>query len=123
MEVITKSMKVIIAGSRSFTDIERVFSELDSYHFWYFDITECVCGMANGVDIIGKEWCLTKNIPVKEFPADWDKHGKAAGPIRNKQMAEYSDCAIVIWDGKSKGSKNMIEQMKKAQKPVYEVII
>ena len=115
-------MKVIIAGSRSMTDIERVFNELDSYN--EFEITEGVCGMAKGVDIIGKEWCLTKGIPVKEFPADWEKFGKAAGPIRNKQMGIYSDCAIVIYNPEiSKGSKNMIDTMKKLGKPVYEVVI
>lgn len=59
----------------------------------------------------------------KEFPADWKAHGKAAGPIRNKQMAEYADALLLIWDGESKGSASMKNEMLKLNKPVYEVII
>jgi len=58
-----------------------------------------------------------------EFPADWDTHGRAAGPIRNKQMAEYGDALLLIWDGESRGSANMKSNMKKLGKPVYEIII
>ena len=113
-------MKVIVAGSRSITDIEFVFDTLDNINM---EITEVVCGMAKGVDIIGKEWAETKGIPVKEFPAAWGTYGRAAGPIRNGQMAAYADRAIVIYRPEiSKGSKNMIEQMKKCGKPVLEVI-
>ena len=57
------------------------------------------------------------------FPADWDKHGRAAGPIRNKQMADYADVLIAVWDGKSRGTKNMIDEMNKLMKPVYIVWI
>ena len=84
-----------------------------------FLITEVVCGLAKGADTWGAEWARGLNIPVKEFPADWNKYGRAAGPIRNKQMADYADAAIVfIWDN-SRGSKNMIETMQKLGKPVY----
>ena len=46
---------------------------------------------------------------VAYFPADWDKYGKAAGFIRNEQMAQNADALVVFWDGKSRGTKNMIE--------------
>ena len=86
-----------------------------------FDITEVVCGMARGADTLGRIWAETMELPVAKFPADWEKYGKAAGPIRNKQMADYADAAIVfIWDG-SRGSKNMIETMKKLNKPCFVV--
>ena len=79
---------------------------------------EIVSGGANGVDKIGEclaEFCA---YDLKKFPANWNKHKKAAGPIRNKEMAEYADCAIVIHNG-SRGSLNMIEQMNKLEKPVF----
>ena len=112
-------MKVIIAGSRDITDEKFVIDE-----FWKLPIeaTEIVSGCAKGVDTIGEFIAESIGIPVKKFPADWKTHGKAAGPIRNKQMAEYADAAIVIHNG-SRGSLNMIEQMKKLNKPVYEVKI
>jgi len=121
-------MKVIIAGSRFLVNEEAWFERLDEFQeklqrIAHIEITEVVCGMQRGADLIGKAWAESKNIPVKDFPADWDTYIKAAGPIRNKQMADYADEAIVIWDGESRGSKNMIETMKKLGKPVYEVKI
>lgn len=112
-------MKVIIAGSRDITDYDTVVESMGDCSF---DATEIVSGCAKGVDTIGERIADNLDIPLKKFPANWDKHGKAAGPIRNRQMAEYADAAIVIHNG-SKGSLNMIQQMKKLNKPVYEVKI
>lgn len=110
-------MKVIIAGSRDieYSTMQLTCAIIESD----FIITEVVSGCAKGIDRIGEEWA-EGIISIKRFPADWNKHGKAAGPIRNKQMAEYADCAIVIHNG-SNGSLNMIQTMKKLNKPVYEV--
>jgi hypothetical protein len=86
-----------------------------------FDITEVVSGTAKGADTLGEFYAAEYDIPCKLFPPDWDKYGKAAGPIRNGQMKDYADAAIVfIWDG-SRGSANMIKQMEKAGKPAFVV--
>lgn len=61
------------------------------------------------------------DLPVKQFPADWKTHGKAAGPIRNKQMAEYADAAIIFVVNFSAGSMNMMSQMIKLKKPVVVI--
>lgn len=100
-------MKVIIAGSRSITClgiVPRVVKESG------FDVTEVVCGMARGVDTLGKLWAEFNHIPVAEFPADWDYHGKKAGFVRNSEMADYADALIAIWDGQSKGTAHMIDR-------------
>ena len=113
-------MKVIIAGSRhmemgSFDLIQEAVNASG------FQVDEVVCGMANGADILGMYWAKQKGIPVAKFPADWKQYGKAAGPIRNKQMLDYADGLIVfIWNG-SRGSENMLRQTKKAGKPYYVV--
>jgi hypothetical protein len=73
------------------------------------------------VDQIGEDWAREHNIPVKQFLAQWNIHGKSAGPIRNKEMAEYADALIAFWDGQSKGTKNMIEQMDKLNKLVIQI--
>ena len=75
---------------------------------------EIVEGGATGIDFLAKSYAISKNIKRKEFPADWDKHGRAAGPIRNKQMAEYSDILIAFRyvDNPSRGTENMIRQAK-----------
>jgi len=109
-------MKVIIAGSRDITDMNLLLCALDIYPI---DITEVVSGGANGVDRLGEEWAKEHNVPLTIFPAEWDKYGKIAGPIRNGNMAFYADALVAIWDGKSRGTKNMVDQMNKLQKPSY----
>lgn len=109
-------MKTIIAGSRT---VKRKFTVLDAMNFCGWDITEVVSGGADGVDKIGEALAIDSNIPVKRFPADWSQYGKAAGPIRNRQMAAYADALIAVWDGKSRGTANMIKEAKKAGLTVY----
>ena len=118
-------MKVIVAGTRykdkankiPFDDYRLVVEAIDRSGF---EITEVVCGMAIGVDKLGEQYATMKGIDVKEMPANWAVHGpKAAGPIRNRQMAEYADAAIIVWDGQSRGTRNMIENMIRRKKPYY----
>jgi hypothetical protein len=129
-------MKIIIAGSRSIADknlIKIVIKESN------FNITECVCGMAQGVDLVGREICLELKIPIKEFPAQWNdltetpcylklnkfgkKYNSLAGHNRNKRMAEYAEGLILIWDGKSSGSSNMLKLAKQKGLKIFEKII
>lgn len=109
-------MKTIIAGSRDITEYELVVQAIAESGFV---ITEIVCGMAKGVDMLGYRYAKDHRIPVKEFPADWNTHGRAAGPIRNKEMALYADALIALWDGVSKGTKNMIDLATKQGLRVY----
>ena len=71
-----------------------------------------VSGCANGADIIGERYAEENGFTVEKYPADWKKYGKSAGPIRNEEMAEICDYVICFWDGKSKGTKSMIEYAK-----------
>lgn len=111
-------MKVIVAGSRDGFVAKNVFEAIEESPF-FGNITEIVSGTARGVDRDGEYFAKCNNIPVKPFPAAWDTHGKAAGHIRNRQMAEYADALVAVWDGESRGTKNMIEVMRKMGKPVY----
>jgi predicted Rossmann fold nucleotide-binding protein DprA/Smf involved in DNA uptake len=118
-------MKLIIAGSRNISHISPVImhSFLEAHRIDWRKIDQIVSGTANGIDTCGENFAHCLDIELERFPADWDKHGKAAGPIRNKQMADYSDALLLIWDGESSGSKNMKTTMLKQNKPVYEVIL
>lgn len=113
-------MKVIIAGSRDVNSPGAVGRAILSAPF---HITEIVSGNARGVDTLAENYAGRKGIPTKLFPADWDKYGKPAGAIRNAQMAEYADALIAVWDGKSKGTRMMIEMMNKANKPVVLYLV
>lgn len=99
-------MKVIIAGSRSIKDYLIVKQAIKSSGFI---ITEIVSGTAQGVDRLGESWAFQNGILVKRFFPDWDKYGRSAGYRRNVEMAEYADALIAIWDGKSRGTKHMID--------------
>lgn len=123
-------MKLIVAGSRHLNGDYRLLTEtIFSYFGEDHEIKEIVeGGCSKGPD----QWArflyehapLTKDIEFHtQFEADWETHGKAAGPIRNRAMAKYADQLLLIWDGKSRGSANMKKEMLALGKPVHEVII
>jgi len=106
-------MKVIIAGSRNFNNYDFLQTKINELKL---NITEIVCGEARGADLLGKQYGINNNIPIKSFPAEWNKYGKSAGYIRNKEMAEYADYLIAFWDGKSRGTNHMINIMRNLNK-------
>jgi hypothetical protein len=112
-------MKLIIAGSRSWYDynstkniIEKVL--LDNN----WEPTEIVSGCASGVDHNGEIWATRKGIAVKGFPAQWHEFGRAAGPVRNQEMAEYADALLALPGSTSRGTWDMVERMRSLGKPV-----
>lgn len=112
-------MKTIIAGSRDFNDYRLLLKQVDYYRLHKNDITEVVSGCAKGADELGERYANENGIPIKAFPADWNQYKKSAGPIRNREMAQYAEVLIAVWDGKSRGTKNMIDEMNKLKKPVF----
>jgi len=103
-------MRVIIAGGRDITDLSEVEKAIADSGF---DITEVVCGGAIGVDALGAGWAMASGVPVAYFEANWKVNRKAAGPIRNREMAAYADALIAVWNGASRGTANMIEEATK----------
>lgn len=81
-------MKIIIAGSREGMPEDEFKRELEGYLAdENIEVSEVVCGKAKGIDTLGEMWAKQRSIPVAEFPANWERHGRAAGPIRNAEMA------------------------------------
>lgn len=112
-------VKLIIAGSRSIYEPMIVEAAIDRYQL-RGQISEIIeGGCAKGIDRIASIFAKMHSLPHKVFKANWNAYGKAAGPIRNAEMAKYGDMLLAIWDGKSKGTANMIEQMKRRGKPVF----
>lgn len=101
-------MRVIIAGTRTIRSLPLVRRAIEESGF---DVTEVVSGGARGVDGIGEVWARIRKVPTKVFPADWSQ-GKKAGPLRNEQMAAYADALVAVWNGKSRGTADMIERAK-----------
>lgn len=108
-----KPFKLIVAGGRDFNNrelflktMQQVEQELSEYS------VALVSGMAKGADMMGYQFAKEQGITCHTFPADWNKHGKRAGYIRNQEMADFSDGLVAFWDGQSRGTKHMIETMK-----------
>lgn len=104
--------RIIIAGGRDFYDFRKLFMNcftittqysLDKY------ILQIISGGYKGADELGEEFAEHEGLEVIKFPANWDKYGKSAGPLRNIEMAENADILIAFWNGKSKGTKHMID--------------
>jgi hypothetical protein len=124
-------MKVIIAGSRGITDINHIYEAVEKSNY---DIDQIVSGTAKGVDQLGEKFAEDNGIPIKRFPAKWNdlsvkkvlikegrygKYNALAGFQRNAAMADYADALIAIWDGKSNGTRNMINLMKSQGKLTF----
>ena len=103
--------KVIIAGNRDFTNYAQLCAFADQV-LSVAEGVEIVSGGARGEDALGERYARERGYALKVFPAEWDKWGRAAGPIRNAQMADYADALIAFWDGKSSGTRDMIRKAK-----------
>jgi hypothetical protein len=103
-------MKCIIAGGREAP--QWALTEALKQCPFTSEITEVVSGKARGADTWGEYWAKQNKIPVKAFPAEWDKYDKSAGYRRNGDMALYAKpngALIALWDGESRGTKHMID--------------
>lgn len=101
--------RVIIAGGRLFNDYTYLKESMDYLLQNINDEIIVVCGKARGADALGERYAKERGYTVHYFPADWNRYGKAAGYIRNEEMAKSADALVAFWDGKSRGTKNMIE--------------
>ena len=113
-------MRVIIAGTRSITDYATVVKAIEESGF---EVTEVLTGCARGVDLLGERYAKERGIPYRRFPADWKRDGKAANAIRNRRMAENADALIAVWDGRSSGTANAIEEAQRLGLPVHAVVV
>lgn len=102
-------MKVAVVGSRNLKvdDLQRYLPDTT---------TEIVSGGAKGIDTYAKNYAINNNIVIKEFLPEYSKYGKAAPLYRNIEIIEYADFVVVFWDGKSRGTKYVIEYCKKLNK-------
>ncbi len=105
-------MKIIIAGSREFKDYDFLREKMDKLLINQKEV-EIVSGGCRGADILGEKYANEKGYKLKVFKANWYKFGRSAGPIRNREMAEYADGLVAFYKEGSKGTKNMIEEAYK----------
>ncbi len=112
--------RIVVAGCRYYKDyieaekyIDLCIDNLKKKYTLVF-----VSGGCSGADFLGEKYDLNNNYFLEIYKAEWSKYGKMAGPLRNKRMAEIGDYFICFWDGKSKGTKNLIENVRIKNKPL-----
>lgn len=114
--------RIIVCGSVHFNDYEDFINKMDPLVASYENVT-LISGHAKGADTLAEKYASEKGIPIKVFPAEWTKYGKAAGPIRNRAMLDYAKeqnpVVVAFWNGESRGTGNMIKQAKKAGVECY----
>lgn len=108
-------IRIIIAGSRNFNDyalLEKALREYIASRKINPDEIEIVSGHARGADSLGELFAKNNKLQLAKFPAQWDKYGKSAGYIRNREMADYAlqetGVLFAFWDGQSRGTNHMI---------------
>ena len=111
--------RVCVAGGRDFDKYAVVDWVLTSRYGHEPGSWIVVSGGARGADSLGERFAREYGLAIERYPADWKTHGNQAGPIRNAQMAEAADELVAFWNGFSRGTANMIEQMLTRGKPVH----
>ena len=101
-------MKLAVVGSRTFNDYDLLKNKLIQINE-RVPITLIISGGAHGADKLAEKWAAENKIETLIFLPDWKKYGKSAGFIRNKDIIQACDAVVAFWDGKSKGTKHMIQ--------------
>ncbi len=116
--------RVIVCGTRTFNDRELLYSTLDNILGDPVNV-EIISGGCRGADRIAEDYAKSRGLRVTVFEAYWDEYGKSAGPIRNRQMLNYALGAeaivVAFWDGKSRGTANMINIAKRSNAEVHVI--
>ena len=100
-------MKVLVCGGRKYTNQLRLFDVLDRLHRIRGPITTVIHGEAKGADRLAGDWAISRDIMIDSYPAQWGKHGRAAGPIRNRQMIEEGRPDLVVVFPGGRGTADM----------------
>ena len=111
-------MRLAVIGSRKFNDY-RTLCVIIEEMMKYFDIDTIVSGGAKGADSLAEKFANENGITMDVYPADWDKHPRAAGFIRNKEIWDNSDLGVAFWDGKSRGTSHSFDISKKQNKQLF----
>jgi len=112
--------RVLVCGGRDFNARDFAFACLDAHAA---SASVVIHGGARGADTLAGEWAMKRQrVPVIVYHADWNAHGRSAGPIRNaKMLAEGKPDLVIAFPG-GKGTAHMVSIARKAGVPVIEVL-
>lgn len=113
-----KKIRLLVCGGRDYHNETELFGVLDRI---VDRVDVLIHGAARGADSVAHRWAEARGIPIESYPANWNKHGRAAGPIRNTQMLEEGRPDLVVAFCGGRGTQNMISQSKERGVPVEVV--
>lgn len=113
----SKAFRLAVTGGRDYSDRDRVYAALDAAHATR-PISVLVHGDYRGLDHLARDWAVARGIKPEPHPADWDKHGKGAGPKRNQAMVDSGLDGLVSFPGGS-GTADMTQRARLANVPVW----
>ena len=111
-----RNIKVLVCGGRDYDNKIGVFGILGATHET-LGIQTVIHGNAKGADSLADEWARENSVEVIPCPADWETHGKAAGPIRNLEMLQHKPDLVIAFPG-GNGTKDMVDKAKREGIPV-----
>lgn len=112
-------MRVLVCGGRDYAEKAVVWHCLDN--IGPPEVSEIISGMAPGADTLAADWARRFGFPLHKFPADWQKHGRAAGPIRNQRMLDEGKPDLVVAFPGGRGTADMVARARKAGVPVLDL--
>lgn len=118
-----KGIRLIVAGSRGLNDYQTVKTAIDDLASRGMVISAIIEGTARGVDSLASRYAVEHGIENIRVPAEWNLYHRGAGAVRNRKMAEMGDALLALWDGKSRGTMNMIKAANSAGIPVTVVYV
>lgn len=113
------AIRLLVCGGRDYQDLDEAFGAMDRINEKR-GVSVIIHGAARGADTLARDWAIWRNVPQIQFPADWDKHGRAAGPIRNQQMIDEGkpDAVLAL-----PGGRGTADMMRRAVSAGIEVIM
>lgn len=120
MPGLTGQLTVLVCGGRDYNNypqVEIILNQINEDT----GIQRIVNGDARGADRLSTAWASARDIDIAKYPADWDKHGRAAGPIRNQQMLSAEDIDLVVAFPGGAGTADMVRRSRKAGIEVMEI--
>lgn len=117
MEPVKRGISVLVCGGRDYNDTHYFLAVMNRLHEKRV-VTTVIQGGARGADCMAVAWALFNEIPVIECKADWKKHGKKAGPIRNAEMLKHDPDLVIAFPG-GRGTSDMLKQAQKAGIEAY----
>ena len=120
LKLAPRNTVLLVCGGRDYTDKERLWVTLNDYlHDW--GVIRVVTGGARGADTLAEEWAKIQEVECSVYHADWAKHGRAAGPIRNQQMLDDGRPTLVVAFPGGRGTADMVRRARKAGIEVIEI--